>query len=71
MIQMRGIWVDGPFARDTLSENQNWMIQMRGVRVDGSFFQGYTFRKSKLDVTDERCKGIWTFFRDTQSENQN
>jgi hypothetical protein len=43
---------------------------MRGVRVDGPF-QGYNVRKSKLDDTDERCKGRWAFFRDTLLENQN
>ncbi len=39
MILMRGVRVDGPFFRDTLSENQNWKKQMRGVRVDGPFFR--------------------------------
>jgi hypothetical protein len=39
------------------------MIQMRGVRVDGPFFQGYTVRKSKLDPTDDRCKGRWALFQ--------
>jgi hypothetical protein len=39
------------------------MIQMRGVRADGPCFQGYTVRKSKLDDTDERCKGRWAFFQ--------
>ncbi len=36
---MRGIRVDEPFFRDTLSENQNWMIQMRGVRAGGPCFR--------------------------------
>ncbi len=36
---------------------------MRGIRVDWPFFQGHTVRKSKLDDTDERFKGMWAFFQ--------
>jgi hypothetical protein len=33
-------------------------------------FQGYSVKNTKLDDTDERCKGRWAFFRDTLPENQ-
>ncbi len=39
MIQMRGGRADGPFFRDTQSENQNKLIHMGDVRVDGPLFR--------------------------------
>jgi hypothetical protein len=35
---------------------------MRGVNLYGPF-SGIHCQKSKLDYTDERCKGRWAFFQ--------